>query len=406
MSSDITLFCHSCDVCQCTVSKGRISKVPLGTMPIIDIPFKRVAIDIVGEIFPASSHGHCYILTLVDYATRYAEALVGIFARVGIPDEILSDRGTQLTSAQMKEVKRLLLLKQLTTTPYHPQCNGLVEHFNGTLKMMLKHMCAEKPKDWDHYISALLFAYREASQQSLGFAPFKLLYGRTVKGPLQILRQLWTKEETDPETRSTYQYVFELRNRLQDTLELAHEALRTSQVRQKRQFDSRTRERIFKYGDMVLILLPTSDNKLLTQWKGPFKALERINGCNYRIQLGDKEKIFHANMLQWYVSAEAVSDDKPTLTDSEDLDIQVTQAAIMEPVEDPILDPNLGTLNPLQKETIKDVKISSNLSETQKEEVRALLTEFEDTFTDVPSVTNAGEHTIELTTAEPIRGKA
>jgi len=126
--------------------------------------------------------------------TSVAEALVGIFARVGIPEKILSDQGTQLTSAQMKEVGRLLSLKPLTTTPYHPQCNGLVERFNRTLKMMLKRMCAEKPKDWDRYISTLLFAYREAPQDSLGFAPFELLYGRTVKRPLQILRQLWTKD--------------------------------------------------------------------------------------------------------------------------------------------------------------------------------------------------------------------
>ena len=75
MTNDITLFCHSCDVCQRTVSKKRILKVPLVTMPLMDIPFKRVAIDIVGEIFPASSRGQRYILTLVDYATRYAEAV-------------------------------------------------------------------------------------------------------------------------------------------------------------------------------------------------------------------------------------------------------------------------------------------------------------------------------------------
>jgi len=108
-------------------------------------------------------------------------------------------------------------------------------------------------------------------------------------------------------------------------------------------------------------------------------------------------------MLKRYVSAEPVSEDKLTQSDSEDLDIQVTHAAILEPIEDPILDPDFGTLNRLQKDTIKDVKISSNLSETQKEEVRAFLTEFEDIFTDVPNVTNAGEHTIELITAEPIR---
>ena len=237
MSGDVTRFCHSCDVCQRTISKGRVPKVPLGKMPVIDTPFKRVAVDIVGEIVPASSRGHRYILTVVDYATRYpeaialknittttvAEALVGIFSRVGIPEEILSDQGTQFTSNLMKEVGRLLSMKQLTTTPYHPKCNGLVERFNGTLKTMLKRMCMEKPKDWDRYIDPLLFAYREAPQESLGFAPFELLYGRSVNGPLQILRQLWTKEQADPETRSTYQYVVDLRNWLQDTWEMAHD---------------------------------------------------------------------------------------------------------------------------------------------------------------------------------------
>ena len=96
MNDDVTRFCHSCEICQRTVSKGRTQKVPLGKMPIIDTPFKRVAIDLVGEISPPSSRGHRHILTVVDYATRYpeavalkktttiavAEALVTIFERV------------------------------------------------------------------------------------------------------------------------------------------------------------------------------------------------------------------------------------------------------------------------------------------------------------------------------------
>ena len=71
-------------------------------------------------------------------------------------------------SAVMKEMCRLLSLKQLVTTPYHPSCNGLTEKFNGTLKNMLRHICAEKPKDWDRYIGPLLPAYREVKQDSLG----------------------------------------------------------------------------------------------------------------------------------------------------------------------------------------------------------------------------------------------
>ena len=88
---------------------------------------------------------------------------------------------------------------------------------------MLRRTCAERPRDWDRYIDALFFAYREAPQESLGFAPFEMLYGRSVNGPLQIFRQLWTKEQGDPETRTTYQYVVDLRNRLQETWELAHD---------------------------------------------------------------------------------------------------------------------------------------------------------------------------------------
>lgn len=80
-------------------------------------------------------------------------------------------------------------------------CNGLVERFNGTLKQMLRRLCAERPKDWDRYLSEALFAYRDTTQESLGFSPFELVYGHTVRGPMRILRELWTKEVTDPDIK-------------------------------------------------------------------------------------------------------------------------------------------------------------------------------------------------------------
>ena len=123
----------SCDIFQKTVNKGSVPKVPLQKMPLIDMPFKRVALDLIGPISPPGEEGHRYILILVDYATRcpeavllknidtetVAEALVDIFRRLGIPEEILRDLGTQFVSDCMKEVARLLIAKQLTTTPYH-----------------------------------------------------------------------------------------------------------------------------------------------------------------------------------------------------------------------------------------------------------------------------------------------
>ena len=58
IQGDVARFCKSCDVCQKTVNKGSVPKVPLQKMPLIDTSFKRVAIDLVGPIRPPSEEGH------------------------------------------------------------------------------------------------------------------------------------------------------------------------------------------------------------------------------------------------------------------------------------------------------------------------------------------------------------
>ena len=99
-------------------------RAPLGNRPVIDIPFRRMVIDIVESLVPITDKGNRYILTLVDYATRYheavalpsiktervAEALVEVFCRVGFPREILTDIGAQFTSGVMAEMSRLILI--------------------------------------------------------------------------------------------------------------------------------------------------------------------------------------------------------------------------------------------------------------------------------------------------------
>ena len=158
IASDIKRFCQSCDICHRTRPKSKIIKAPLGKMPRIHVPFRRVSMCLIGPLKPSTHSKNRYILTLVDNATRYpvyslplstdtetvAEAVVNIFSRVGIPNDILTNKGTQCTSSELREVSRLLSFKQLVTSPYHPICNGLAERFNQTLKKMLMR-CAEQP---------------------------------------------------------------------------------------------------------------------------------------------------------------------------------------------------------------------------------------------------------------------
>ena len=78
-----------------------------------------------------------------------------MYSRLGIPEEVLSDLGTQFVSKCMEKVSRLLSIKRLTTTQCHPICNGLVERFNGTLKKMLRRLCSEQPRQWHRFVNPL-----------------------------------------------------------------------------------------------------------------------------------------------------------------------------------------------------------------------------------------------------------
>ena len=201
--------------------------------------------DLVGPL-PRNRSGNKYILVICDYATRYPEAiplrsidaehiaeeLVKVFSRVGVPKEILTDQGSNFTSQLLAEVYRLLHVQPIKTSPYHPQTDGLVERFNQTLKAMLRKTAWDKGKDWDKWVPYLLFAYREVPQSSTGFSPFELVYGRQVRGPLDILKETW--ETSKKSSESIISYVLSIQEKLSEMSELARENLAKAQKRQKR----------------------------------------------------------------------------------------------------------------------------------------------------------------------------
>ena len=84
-------------------------------------------------------------------------------------------------------------------------------------------------KQWHRLINPVLFAYREVPQESTGLSSFQLLYGPSVRGPGTNLKELWTKEMNIPEVKTSYKYVTELRERLEDSMKLAQEELQKSQ---------------------------------------------------------------------------------------------------------------------------------------------------------------------------------
>jgi hypothetical protein len=275
-------------------------------------------------------------------------------------------------------------------SPYHPACNGLVERFNGTLVHTLKKLCESHVKDWDRYLPAVLFAYREVPQASLGFSPFEMLYGRTVRGPMAVLKQIWTDDHAMEEVRTTYQYVTDLRNKLEEVCTLAHGNLERAKAEQARHYNKKAKARTFEVGEKVLLLLPREHNKLQVSWQGPFVVTAKVGGQNFKIKMQHKEKLYHANLLKRYREREPA----------------VVATIVSEEVEpsagaaDAVLSCPLTTT-----ETVSDVKFEGTLTKDQQAAAESLLARFTDVMTERPGRTTLVEFSLKLMDDTPIHCK-
>ena len=146
MYTDAEKCARSCPECAIATGTGRRNRPPLHPIPV-QRPFQVLGIDIMD--FPVTKKGNKHVAVIRDLFTKWpmvfpvpdqralriakliAEEVVPIF---GVPDCLLSDRGTNLLSHLVLYLYRMLRTTKLNTTSHHPQCDGAVEGFNRTLK--------------------------------------------------------------------------------------------------------------------------------------------------------------------------------------------------------------------------------------------------------------------------------
>ena len=382
--AEVRRWCASCPECQ-LVNPPAIPRAPLRPLPLVEVPFDRVGMDIIGPL-ERSAQGYRFVLVLIDYATRYpeaiplrnisarsvAQALFHVISRVGIPKEILTDQGTNFMSRTIKELYGLLKVKAIRTSVYHPATDGLCERFNRTLKSMIRKFVLEDARNWHQWLDPLLFAVREVPQASTGFSPFELLYGRRPRGVLDLIKENW--EEGSSDSKNEIQYVMDLRAKLHSLGVMSREHLRQAQENQKRLYDRGTRLRDFTPGDKVLVLLPTSSTKLLAKWQGPFVVTRRVGDVDYEVvrsDRGDARQIYHINLLKRWNDVVPVA-FATTLPEGEELGPEV---------------PAPGPVPPVGR--------GEDLSESQAADVVSLQLQFADVFSPLPGRTPLITHDIE-----------
>jgi len=235
---------------------------------------------------------------------------------------------------------------------------------------------------------------------------------------MTLLKWLWTGDNEDPKVKTSYQYVVDLKQRVEETYELARNELAKVQTRNQKYYNRKARERKLNVGDSVLLLLPTEKNKHTLAWRGPYKVVGVVGEVDYRIQISpDKVKTYHINMLKRYFYRDndtaSLTTNKSQNNTAQNKDNGcVEQAASVacvledEDTEDEVAVKDAETLpqyNFNLKETVKDVVINPELSAAQQSEIRELLDEYSEIFSDVPRVTHLTEHKVELTETEPVK---
>ena len=197
MYTDVYKYCHGCPQCATATGGGRKSKPLLHPIPV-QRPFQIIGVDVLE--LPKTESGNKFAIVFQDFLTKWpmvypapnqkairiahllADEIVPLF---GVPEALLSDRGTNLLSYLMKDVCSFLGIKKLNTTTYHPQCDRMVERFNHTLIAILKKHVEKFGMQWDKHIPGILWAYRNTPHQSTGEKPSYLLFGFDCRSPTE-----------------------------------------------------------------------------------------------------------------------------------------------------------------------------------------------------------------------------
>ncbi len=231
IARDVVRYIESCAVCL-KVNKSGNKPYKLIERPVVGEPFKSIAVDVVGPL-PKGKGGAQYLLTYACMATRWpeaiplrgvtatevAEAFCSILCKTGLPDVILTDRGTVFTSKLYVRVAQLFGCERILSAPYYPQGNGVVERFHGgTLKPMLAK-ASHKGLGWVRFLPLAFFALRQTPHQDSGLSPFDLVYVFNVRGPLDVVYLGWVEDVCEGVAVS--KWIETLQDRLQELTDLS-----------------------------------------------------------------------------------------------------------------------------------------------------------------------------------------
>ncbi|UYV78534.1 hypothetical protein LAZ67_16001927 [Cordylochernes scorpioides] len=293
MLKDVSEFVKTCHLCQSRKGSNHLPSGLLQPIPPANYPFERIGINFVGPL-PSTKRRRKWIIVLTDYYTKYAETkavseatvkevstflIEHIILRHGAPRFLISDRGSQFISTSMKEVMKI------------------------TLVNMISMYVNTDQKNWDEILPFITHAYNTTIQETTGYSPFFLFFGRE---PMSLLDD--KNIPTDSNMDDYDEYIENYLDKIARTRQVVINNTEKTQEGMKRNYDKKHNEKIYEPGHLVAVWTPVRKigkcEKLLRKYFGPYRILKKLSNVNYLIEPkdnpGQDPLIVHVSRLKPY----------------------------------------------------------------------------------------------------------
>lgn len=311
MRQFVKMFVTTCDTCQRNKSPRHKPYGLLQSLPIPETPWSSISMDFITQLPP--SNGFTSILVFVDRLTKMAhfvpthdevdanETMTLFLEHVvrahGLPDDIVSDRGTTFTAQFTQAFMSALQVKQNLSTAFHPQTDGQTERTNATLEQYLRCFLNYQQDNWAQLLPLAEFAYNNTVHTSTNQTPFFALHGYHPRFSIHVPRVA----RNSPEANRRIQLLKDIQADLKFHITAAQE----TQARYYNQHVQAPPD--FVPGDKVWLLrrnIKTSrpSDKLDYRRLGPFKIVAPVGTRSFRLDLPASmsriHPVFHVSLLE------------------------------------------------------------------------------------------------------------
>lgn len=328
LHDDVVTYVTTCPTCQkIKTPAGHVIRQELGKFPIPQRPFERIHTDIIGPL-PQCLNGFRFISITVCAFSKFVvctplinqttdlvvKALINdVISKHGIPNELITDRGSNYTSDVFAKLNLTLGITNKFTTSYNHKANGQAERIVKVINDSLTSYCSEARAIWSDFLQPVVFAYNCSINSTTGYSPFFLVHGRHPITWSDVVHEL-------PSTLvfATDSFADQFAVGLKDTILSVGDAIAEKTAKYKAGYDllHKVFQTELSIGDLVLLHDDTVRPKFTCQWKGPFQV-EKVDRPNVTIAaLSDRRsrQVVHINRLKLYSSRSTAANVSPQNT--------------------------------------------------------------------------------------------